>query len=99
MYYGPWGHTESDMTEGTDHAPTVFMNLSHIYTLLNSFLIFSCLTSTYSFLKFLINLFMVLLDLCFFGWAFSSCSKLGLLFISINGLLTAVASFVVGHRL
>ena len=32
-------------------------------------------------------------------WAFSSCSKQGLLFIAVHGLLIAVASLVVEHRL
>ena len=31
--------------------------------------------------------------------AFSSCSEQGLLFVAVHGLLTAVASLVVEHRL
>ena len=32
-------------------------------------------------------------------WAFSSCSEQGLLFLVVHGLLIAVASLVVEHRL
>ena len=32
-------------------------------------------------------------------WAFSSCSKWGLLFIGVYGLLIAVASLAIEHRL
>ena len=32
-------------------------------------------------------------------WAFSSCGELGLLFVAVPGLLTAVAFLVVEHRL
>ena len=32
-------------------------------------------------------------------WAFSGCSKRGLLFVAVGGLLTAVVSLVVEHRL
>ena len=51
----------------------------------------------------LINLFLYLflaaLGLSFCARAFSSCSKWGLLFIAVRGLLTIVASLVVEHRL
>ena len=33
------------------------------------------------------------------AWAFSSCSKRGLLFLAVCGLLIAVASLVVEHGL
>ena len=33
------------------------------------------------------------------AWAFSSCSERGLLFVAVRGLLIAVASLVVEHRL
>ena len=42
--------------------------------------------------------FLAALGLCCFAWAFSSCGEWGLLFISVCGLLTAVASLV-AHRL
>ena len=32
-------------------------------------------------------------------WAFSSCGERGLLSVAVHGLLTAVASLVVGHGL
>ena len=32
-------------------------------------------------------------------WAFSSCGEQGLLFVVVHGLLIAVASLVVEHRL
>ena len=42
---------------------------------------------------------MAVLGLCCFAWTFSRCSKPGLLFIAVLGLLTAEASLVVEHRL
>ena len=42
-------------------------------------------------------LFLAVLGLSCCAWAFSSCSERGLLFIEVHGLLTAVASLVVGH--
>ena len=51
------------------------------------------------FFKFYLFSFLVVLDLCCFAWAFSSCSKWGLLFIVGYGLLIAVASLVAGKRL
>ena len=52
---------------------------------------------------FLINLFIYLflaaLGLHCCSRAFSSCGKWGLVFIAVRGLLTAVASLVVEHRL
>ena len=39
---------------------------------------------------------MSVLGLCCCTWAFSSSGKLGLLCVEVNGLLTAVASLVVG---
>ena len=32
-------------------------------------------------------------------WAFSSCTEQGLFFVAVHGLLIAVASLVVEHRL
>ena len=57
-----------------------------------------------SFLKFLknfyfISLFLAVLGLCCCVQAFSSCGEQGLLFIAARGLLIAVASLVVEHRL
>ena len=51
--------------------------------------------------------FIILFYLLIFGcvgssllpWAFSSCSKRGLLFVEVRGLLIAVASLVVEHGL
>ena len=48
---------------------------------------------------FLINLFLAVLGLCCCARAFSSCSKRGLLFVVVRGLLIAVASLVVEHGL
>ena len=42
---------------------------------------------------------MAVLGLCCYSWAFSSCGEWGLLFIAVRGLLIAVASLVVEHRL
>ena len=39
------------------------------------------------------------LGLCCCTWAFSSCSKQGLLFVVVRGLLIAVASLVAEHGL
>ena len=43
--------------------------------------------------------FLVALSLCCCVWAFSSCSKQGLLILEVHGLPTAVASLVAEHRL
>ena len=56
--------------------------------------VFQCLT-----LFFFFNLFLAALGLHCCSWAFSSCGGWGLLFIAVSGLLIAVASFVVEHRL
>ena len=50
-----------------------------------------------SFLKF--YLFLVVLGLHCSAWAFSSCSERGLPFVAMLGLLIAVDSLVVKHRL
>ena len=50
------------------------------------------------FLK-LINLFLAALGLRCCAWAFSSCTERGLLFVAVRGLLIAVASLAVQHRL
>ena len=46
-----------------------------------------------------IYLFLAALGLCCCTWAFSSCGEQGLLFLVVRGLLIAVASLVVEHRL
>ena len=46
-----------------------------------------------------IYLFLAALGLCCCVWAFSSCGERGLLFVVVHGLLIAVASLVVEHRL
>ena len=52
------------------------------------------------FKKFLfIYLFLAELGLCCCAWAFSSCGERGLLFVTVCGLLIAVASLVAEHRL
>ena len=56
-------------------------------------LIFSVVVS------FLKKLFMTVLDLCCYVWAFSSFSEQGLLCIAMCGLLIAVTSQVAEHRL
>ena len=47
----------------------------------------------------LINLFLAVLGLRCFTWAFSNCGERGLLFLAVCGLLIAVASLVEEHRL
>ena len=50
--------------------------------------------------------FFLIIYLLIFGWAgsllchtaFSSCSKQGLLFLAVHGVLTGAASLVVEHR-
>ena len=44
-------------------------------------------------------LFLAVLGLCCCTWAFSSCSKWGLLFAAVRGLLIVEASLVVEHGL
>ena len=52
------------------------------------------------FLKYLfIYLFMAVLGLRCCAWAFSSCGERALFFVVVHGLLIAVASLVVEHRL
>ena len=58
------------------------------------FLFFSILFNFYLFI-----LFLAMLGLCHFTQAFCSCTEQGLLFIPARGLLIAVASLVVEHRL
>ena len=48
---------------------------------------------------FFICLFLAALGLCCCARAFSSCSKQGLPFVVVHGLLIAVASLVAEHRL
>ena len=48
---------------------------------------------------YLFILFLAMLGLCHFTQAFCSCTEQGLLFIPARGLLIAVASLVVEHRL
>ena len=43
--------------------------------------------------------FLAALGLCCFVQAFSSCSKLGVLFVAVCGLLIMVASSAAKHRL
>ena len=52
-----------------------------------------------TFLKKLINLFLVVLGLRCCVWAFSSCGERGLLFTGVRRLLIAVASLVAEHGL
>ena len=57
---------------------------------------------TYSFFFFLnefIYLFLAALGLHCCARAFSSCGELGLLFVAVRGILTAVASLVAEHGL
>ena len=48
---------------------------------------------------FFFNLFLAVLGLCCCTQAFSSCSKWGLLFVAVLGLLIVVASLVAEHGL
>ena len=52
-----------------------------------------------SYCLFLIILFLAVLGLRCYERAFSSCSKRGLLFVAVRGLLTAVVSLVAEHGL
>ena len=54
--------------------------------------------SSFFFLEIYLSLFLVALGLCC-ARAFSNCSERELLFIVVHGLLIAVASLVVEHRL
>ena len=51
------------------------------------------------FFSYFIYLVLVVLGLCRCVWAFSSCSKLGPVFVVVRGLLIVVASLAVKHRL
>ena len=51
------------------------------------------------FKKLFIYLLLAELGLCCCSWAFSSCSKWGLLFVVVHGILIAVASLVMECRL
>ena len=55
--------------------------------------------TAFFFLTSLFNLFLVALGLRCCSRAFSSCSKQGLLFVAVQGLLTGAASPVAEHRL
>ena len=44
-------------------------------------------------------LFLAVLGLRCYVWAFSSCGEQGLLFVAVRGLLIAVASLVAEHGL
>ena len=48
---------------------------------------------------FICLLSLAVLGLCCYTQAFASCGEWGLLFVAVRGLLMAVASLVVGHRL
>ena len=51
-------------------------------------------------LCFKVNLFLAVLDLCCYAWAFSSCHKWGILFVAeVNGLLIEVVFLVAEHGL
>ena len=65
--------------------------LTKFPSVLNSFFIF--------YLKKIIYLFLAVLGLCCCVRAFSSCSKPGILFVAVHGLLIVVASLVVEHGL
>ena len=52
----------------------------------------------YKFIYF-IYLFLVVLGLRCWAWAFSGCSERGLLSVAVHRLLIAVASLVAEHRL
>ena len=76
--------------------------LLSLVTLLNVFFFFfnhfhSC--SLFKKIIYLIYLFLAVLGLCCYVWAFSSCGERGLLFIVVRGLLIAVAPLVAEHRL
>ena len=60
---------------------------------------FLILRSKFLIVSLFIYLFLVTLGLCCCVWAFSSCSKQGLLFIAARRLLIAVASLIAEHRL
>ena len=51
------------------------------------------------FVNLFIYLFLAVLGLHCCTWAFSSCGERGLLFVTVRGLLIAMASLVVEHGL
>ena len=67
----------------------IYIGILYVYIMLTSFFL----------IDLFICLFLAALGLCCCAWAFSSCSEQGLLFIAVRGLLIAVASLVVEHRL
>ena len=60
---------------------------------------FVLLLKFYLFIYLFIYLFMAVLGFCCCAQAFSSCGEWELLFVVVHGLLIAVASLVVEHRL
>ena len=58
--------------------------------------VFFCFLKKFIYLYYL---FLAVLGLCCCALAFSSCGEWGLLFVAVRGLLIAVASLVVEHRL
>ena len=73
-------------------------HICHLYVLFGVFMSFAHFL--FFKIKYLfIYLFMAVLGLRFCGRAFSSCGKLGPLFIAVRGPLTIVASLVAEHRL
>ena len=61
------------------------------------FILFDAVLFIYLFI-YLLKFILAMLGLCCCVRAFSSCSELGLLFVAVHGLLTAVASLVAEHR-
>ena len=55
----------------------------------------SLMSGSRTFLYNCIYLFLAALGLCCFVWAFSNCSRQGLLFVVVRGLLVPMASLVV----
>ena len=58
-----------------------------------------CMLLLIFFLSFKIYLFVAVLCLHCYTWAFSNCGEWGLLFVDVCGLLIAAASLVADHRL
>ena len=77
-----WGHTKSDTTETTEQQQ---------HSQYESYLTKS---GNHESLLYIYYLFLTVLGLRCFAWAFSSCSKQGPLFVVMLRLLVAVASVV-----
>ena len=84
------GHFPSFTYQAPENMDTQFSKSSEDPGLFNNF---------YSFIYLFILLFLAALGLHCCTRALSSCGERGLLFVAVHGLLVAVASLVLEHRL